>query len=86
MELSKIDYHNTQTSSLYCVVYLYFFLCSGGFSAPPCVQVDPLDFFSPHSIQTILLHLHLYWKQNPSRFLLKCAVHDWDLWSLLVQR
>ena len=49
-------------------------------------QVDPSDFFVPHSIQAILLHLHLYWMQNPSRFLLKCAVHDWDLWSLLGQR
>ena len=49
-------------------------------------QVDPSDFFVPHSIQAILLHLHHYWMQNPSRFLLKCAVHDWDLWSLLGQR
>ena len=52
----------------------------------PSRQVDPSDFFAPHSILAILLHLHLYWLQNPSRFLLKCAVHDWDLWSLLGQR
>ena len=77
-----------------CYAFIYLlsnmdaWLRTGLNKEPSCIHrlVDPSDFFVPHSIQAILLHLHLYWMQNPSRFLLKCAVHDWDLWSLLGQR
>jgi len=77
-----------------CYAFIYLlsnmdaWLRTGLNKEPSCIHrlVDPSDFFVPHSIQAILLHLHLYWMQNPSRFLLNCAVHDWDLWSLLGQR
>ena len=81
--LLSLSCHLPSTLFISCISSLqWWFLCSPGAHR----QVDPPDFFVPHSIQAILLHLHHYWMQNPSRFLLNCAVHDWDLWSLLGQR